>query len=434
MKKDRVETETAMKDTRTIHIILLVSLMTVLILPLYIIYFLTPAFTDFLLFDTEQRLIQVAERMADSMKGEGAFSKRSITPHFVKKLENMRNAIALQKVKVFTVDGTIVYSTDPKDIGVKTQKSFFPEIVATGHPRSYIANKEISGGSRLKNMHQIIETYVPIFNGNTFDVVGVVEIYYDITTTNKALDQLTRRAYFVLLGIVLVLLCALLLSISKALANMSKREFAELEIRRQKILLEQRNSELAKMHEEAQALSLQDHLTGLGNRRLLEIHLNRVFAMAHRYGNDLTLIMLDVDHFKAYNDKNGHQAGDQALVNLAAVISMQLRETDLAFRYGGEEFLLLLPEIDIKTGLHVAEKLRRTIADDTDVTISIGVTAYRIGATMDVLIKEADDALYKAKLQGRNRVVSAEAQNQGGDFTPGILSCASRQVVKQGEA
>ena len=118
--------------------------------------------------------------------------------------------------------------------------------------------------------------------------------------------------------------------------------------------------------------------------------------------------MLDVDHFKAYNDKNGHQAGDQALVNLATIIRKQLRETDLAFRYGGEEFLLLLPEIDMQSGLQVAEKLRMAVANDTDVTISMGVTAYRPGATIDGMIKEADEALYKAKQQGRNRVVGTE--------------------------
>jgi diguanylate cyclase (GGDEF)-like protein len=398
----------AKKDVRFINIILLISLIAVLILPLYVIYFLTPAFTDFLLDDTEKRLIQVAERMAGSLEDEGSIGYQSITPHFIQRLEDIRKSIGLTKVKIFAVDSTIVYSTDPKDIGNKSNKSFFPEVVATGYPRSYIATKEVSGGSPLSNQHQIIETYVPIINGNNYDVVGVFEIYYDITSTNKALDRLTQRVYFVLLVIVLVLLSAVLLSVSRARANMRKREFAELEIRRQKELLEHQHCELAEMHEQAQALSLQDHLTGLGNRRLLEIHFDRAFALAHRYGKELALIMLDVDHFKAYNDNNGHQAGDLALVNLATIIRKQLRETDLAFRYGGEEFLLLLPEIDMESGLRVAEKLRMTVAGNINVTISMGVTAYRPGATIDGMIREADEALYKAKLQGRNRVVSAE--------------------------
>lgn len=406
MRNKLLEKKPALQDSRFINIILLISLLAVLILPLYVLYFLTPAFNDFILADTERRLIQVAERMADSLEGEGAITSRSITPHFIERLENIRTSIALKKVKVFTVDGIIVYSTDPHDIGDKTQKSFFPEVVATGYPRSYIASKVLSAGSQ-KFQNQIIETYVPIINSDTFDVVGVFEVYYDITSTNQALDELTRRGYFVLLAIVLVLLSAVLLSVSRARANMRKRESAEQEIRCQKAMLEVQHAELALMHEQAQSLSLKDHLTGLGNRRLLEIHIERAFALASRYEKELALIILDVDHFKIFNDTYGHQAGDHALINLAAIIRKQLRETDLAFRYGGEEFLLLLPETNRQTGLQVAEKLRHAVAGEADVTISLGVTAYRAGTTIDGLIKEADEALYKAKQQGRNRVVCA---------------------------
>lgn len=407
MKKPEFEDGPVRKDARFINIILSISLLAVLILPLYVVYFLTPAFSEFILEDTERRLISVAERMADSLDTHGVISYASITPQFVKRLEDIRNSIALQKVKVFTVDGTIVYCTDPKLIGEKSKQDFFPDVVKSGYPRSYIKNKELPTVLGIKNTHQIIETYVPIISDN-FDVVGVFEIYYDLTTTNKELIKLTHRAYFVLLVIVLVLLGAVLLSVSRTKANMRKRELAELEVRRQKGLLEQQNIELARLHEQAQALSLQDHLTGLGNRRLLEILFERTFALAHRYDKELALIMLDVDHFKDYNDTNGHQAGDQALVTLAAIIRAQLRETDLAFRYGGEEFLLLLPEIDRETGLLVAEKLRLAVATESPVTISLGVTSYHTGSTIDGMIREADEALYQAKAGGRNRVVGTQ--------------------------
>jgi diguanylate cyclase (GGDEF)-like protein len=115
--------------------------------------------------------------------------------------------------------------------------------------------------------------------------------------------------------------------------------------------------------------------------------------------------MLDVDHFKKYNDTHGHQGGDIALSNVAAVITEHLRETDFAFRYGGEEFLLLLPETPQVTALLVAEKLRCAVAENTDVTISLGVTAYQHGLTTEDMTREADAALYEAKQQGRNRVV-----------------------------
>jgi diguanylate cyclase (GGDEF)-like protein len=408
MSKERVRLVISKKDARLINTILLISLIAVLSLPLYVVYFLTPAFSEFLIDDTEKRLINVAERMADSLQYEGTITSHSITPRFIQELKSISSAIALPKIKIFAVDGTIVYCTDPADIGKKSSKNFFPEIVASGYPRTDIITKEMSGGSERKNPHKIIETYVPIINHDTFDVVGVFEIYYDITTSIKSLDKLTHRAYVMLFSIVLVLLGAVLLSVSRARINMRRREFAEQEIRRQKELLEHQHAELAEMHEQAKALSLQDHLTGLGNRRLLEIHFERAFALAHRYEKELALIMLDVDHFKAYNDKHGHQAGDMALVNLAATIGAQLRETDLAFRYGGEEFLLLLPEIGMETCLQVAEKLRLAVAEDTDVTVSMGVASYRPGSTIDGMIRQADKALYQAKLQGRNRVVCAQ--------------------------
>jgi len=408
--KDDVEKKIANKDARFINTILLVSLVAVLSLPIYVIYFLTPAFTEFLIDDIESRLTHVAERMAESLRYENTITASSITPHFIQELNSISNIIALPKVKVFAVDGTIIYCTDPADIGKKTNKSFFPEIVDSGHPRTFIAIKEMPSGSDTKNLHKVIETYVPIINPDNFNVVGVFEIYYDITSTIKALDKLTYRAYVVLVSTVMILLIAVLVSISKARLNMRKREFAEQEIRRQKELLEQQHHELEQLHEEARNLSLHDYLTGLGNRRLLEIHLDRAFALAHRYEKELSLVILDVDFFKAYNDEHGHQAGDAALISLAATLRKQLRETDLAFRYGGEEFLILLPEIGLETCRQVAEKLRLTVAAETDITISIGVASYRQGSSIDSMIRKADQALYQAKQQGRNRVVCAGEQ------------------------
>jgi len=406
--KDDAEKRISKKDARLINTILFVALVAVLSLPIYVIYFLTPAFTEFLIDDTEARLTYVAERMADSLRYEETITADTITPHFIQEVESISKKIALPKVKVFAVDGTIIYCTDPADIGKKSTQSFFPEVVDSGHPRTVIAIKEMPSGGDTKNLHNIIETYVPIINPDNFSVVGVFEIYYDITPTIKALDKLTYRAYVVLVSTVLILLIAVLVSISKARLNMHRREFAEQEIRRQKELLEQQHRQLEQLHEEAQTLSLHDYLTGLGNRRLLEIHLDRAFALAQRYEKEFALIILDVDYFKAYNDEHGHQSGDSALISLAATIRKQLRETDLAFRYGGEEFLLLLPEIGLETCRQVAEKLRLAVAKETDLTISMGVASYQQGASSDEMIRKADQALYLAKQQGRNRVVCAE--------------------------
>lgn len=396
-----------MKNTRILNAVLLISLLAVLILPAYTMFFLTPAFTGFLISDTEKRLVRVAERMADSLlKEEEKISAQSITPYFIRELGHIREAIDVWKVKVFTLDGAIVFSTDPADIGQKSGKDFFGNVVSTGRPYSYLAAKTIKGSDGQPVEAQIIETYVPVMHNTK--VVGVFEIYYDITATIKALDRLTSKAYFVLLGIVLLLLGAVLVSVAKARASMRAREAAEGEVRQQKQQLEEQNRELALLHEQAKNLSLRDHLTGLGNRRLMEIHFERAISLAHRYGKSLSLIMLDVDFFKKYNDTHGHPAGDEVLRRVASVIQEHLREADAAFRYGGEEFLLLLPETGQDTALQVAEKLRLAVAKDLDVTVSLGVTSYRTGATTADMIKEADEALYEAKRQGRNRVVCAQ--------------------------
>lgn len=396
-----------MKNARILNAVLLISLLAVLILPAYTMFFLTPAFTGFLISDTEKRLVRVAERMADSLlKEEKEISAQSITPYFIRELGHIREAIDVWKVKVFTLDGTIVFSTDPADIGQKSGKDFFGNVISTGRPYSYISPKTIKGKYGQPVEAQIIETYVPVMHNR--EVVGVFEIYYDITATIKALDRLTNKAYFVLLGIVLLLLGAVLVSVAKARASMRAQEAAEGEVRQQKQLLEEQNRELALLHEQAQELSLRDHLTGLGNRRLMEIHFERAISLAHRYGKSLSLIMLDVDFFKKYNDTHGHPAGDAVLRRVASVIQEHLREADAAFRYGGEEFLLLLPETGMDTGLQAAEKLRLAVAKDLDVTVSLGVSFYRAGATAAGMITEADEALYEAKRQGRNRVVRAK--------------------------
>lgn len=397
----------AMKNTGILNAVLLISLLAVLILPAYTMFFLTPAFTGFLISDTEKRLVRVAERMADSLlKEEKEVSAQSITPYFIRELGHIREAIDVWKVKVFTLDGAIVFSTDPVDIGQNSKKDFFGNVVSTGRPYSYISPKTITGIDGKPFEAQIIETYVPVVHNSK--VIGVFEIYYDITATFNALDRLTNKAYVVLLGIVLLLLGAVLVSVTKARASMRAREAAENEIQRQKQQLEEQNRELALLHEQARDLSLRDHLTGLGNRRLMEIHFERAISLAHRYGKSLSLIMLDVDFFKKYNDTHGHPAGDEVLRRVAALIREHLREADAAFRYGGEEFLLLLPETGEDTALQVAEKLRLAVARNLDVTISLGVTDYRNGATAAGMIKVADDALYEAKQTGRNRVVRAQ--------------------------
>jgi diguanylate cyclase (GGDEF)-like protein len=160
----------------------------------------------------------------------------------------------------------------------------------------------------------------------------------------------------------------------------------------------------ARLYEETRSFSLHDPLTGLGNRRLMETQLGKCFEAARRYDEDLSLVMIDIDHFKRYNDTLGHQAGDQLLAILAKILLREVRRADYVFRFGGEEFLVLLPETGPKHAMEAAERLRMAVETEAGVTISLGVAALNGSMEPEELIADADSSLYQAKQNGRNRV------------------------------
>lgn len=166
----------------------------------------------------------------------------------------------------------------------------------------------------------------------------------------------------------------------------------------------------ARLYGETKELSLHDPLTGLANRRLLDIILERHIAAAARHNTVFSVLMIDIDRFKKYNDTHGHPAGDRLLVALANLLSSDVRGIDFVVRYGGEEFLVLLPETDLAMAVEAAERIRRTVASRTAVTVSIGVACSSSGCAKADIIKSADGALYRAKKSGRNRVASAVAE------------------------
>ncbi len=171
----------------------------------------------------------------------------------------------------------------------------------------------------------------------------------------------------------------------------------------------------ARMYKEMERISLTDPLTGLFNRRYFENYLQTEIARARRFNHPLSLVMLDVDHFKNYNDQLGHLNGDRLLRNLAGVLNKTVRNTDSVARYGGEEFCVILPEVS-KEGAHLfSERLRNTIFShpfkkrevqpNGHVSVSLGAATFPMDAQMTKeLVEKADIAMYKAKKKGRNRV------------------------------
>jgi len=174
------------------------------------------------------------------------------------------------------------------------------------------------------------------------------------------------------------------------------------------------SQKLANLYEVVKELSITDDLTSLYNRRYLMKRLNEEIERAKRYSRPLSLLMIDIDLFKHYNDTHGHQQGDELLKALAGVFKSLIRNVDFVARFGGEEFVVVMPETDKNKGLQLAERLRteverrpfrhRETQPGGRVTISIGVTELSSGAEGTAeIIGKADSALYEAKRAGRNR-------------------------------
>ena len=182
------------------------------------------------------------------------------------------------------------------------------------------------------------------------------------------------------------------------------------QIRRQRYALELRESVNNTM-----AMAVTDDMTGLYNRRYFDRHLGVMLGKAQSQDRDMALMILDIDHFKAVNDTHGHDIGDAVLKEFAARLKRNIRGVDLACRFGGEEFVVLMPDTDYRQAELVAERVRQSIAErpfevgagrPLSVTVSAGVTLNETASdTPETLVKRADVALYRAKREGRNRVV-----------------------------
>ncbi|MCB2183265.1 MAG: diguanylate cyclase [Desulfobulbaceae bacterium] len=189
-----------------------------------------------------------------------------------------------------------------------------------------------------------------------------------------------------------------------------------IEIANQQDELKKTNDELILVNKQLEKLSTTDPLTGLANRRSLIDSFTAEYERAKRYNHRLSILLIDVDFFKKVNDTYGHNCGDKVLRKTSDVLRKTVRSTDLVSRYGGEEFIVLLPETDNEQAHAIAEKLRHEIATHTilcddsplSITISIGIATHPDTDSNEPmqLINAADQALYKAKSNGRNQVVS----------------------------
>ena len=184
--------------------------------------------------------------------------------------------------------------------------------------------------------------------------------------------------------------------------------------------LQKSSDEIVHLKEDLDAMreeAMTDALTGIANRKMFDFELRRVAADAMESGTSLCLLMLDIDHFKRFNDTYGHQVGDQVLKLLGATLTSAVKGQDTAARYGGEEFAVILPSTDLDGATNVAEDIRgringkvlknKTSGEDLGaISVSIGVGCFEFGEPLADFIRRADESLYLAKRTGRNKVVT----------------------------
>lgn len=201
------------------------------------------------------------------------------------------------------------------------------------------------------------------------------------------------------------------------MAQQNKKLEAQLD--KSSIAMEALKQDLERVRKEA----MTDGLTGLANRKCFDEEVRRMVARCTQEGETLTLLMLDIDHFKSFNDNYGHQVGDQVLRLVAHTLTDGVKGKDLAARYGGEEFVIVLPSTNMNAGITVGDSLRKSLANKEvinrasgenlgRITMSVGVAQYYGGESVENLIERADAALYTAKHNGRNQVAAAPTPHE----------------------
>jgi len=310
-----------------------------------------------------------------------------------RRIRRFLTAFNVVKVKIYNADKVIVFSSEDALIGVRDTGNIRLERALQGIHDSHQENK--SALRDLVNEEKldvdVVESYIPIRIGNV--VVGAFEIYADVTQYRKEIVATVTNSVSILGGILIAVFGVSFLFVKNA--SVQLREAQD------------------KLH----VLATIDTLTGAYNRSAIVDRAREEISRIDRrreQQNDysLSFIMLDIDHFKKVNDIYGHLAGDQVLRDMAVRIQETLRGYDQLGRYGGEEFLIILPDAAFEGAVVVAERVRQAVRSrpfryyDTPlgVTVSLGIaTSFSAEEDLGIVIKRADMGLYKAKAEGRDR-------------------------------
>ena len=306
---------------------------------------------------------------------------------------------SMHKIKMYTPDKKIIYSTDATLIGkIDKDNQILDRVMTSGQPVSELQRKKVFvdlGGGKIEDA-SIVEAYAPTFDSNR-QLLGVFEVYVDITKTRQEIVHVLTLTMIALAAVLSVCLFSLY------------------------VLMKRGTLGLIKAHQELKELATKDYLTGAYNRRYINERIKEEFyrmrrqPRAEQIEKSIGFVMADVDHFKKINDNHGHMAGDQVLREVSRRLKQGLRDYDVLCRYGGEEFLIMLPHTGELESMDVAQRLRQSVIslpftiegiDPVVVTMSFGVaTSNSVIEPEQAVIARADQALYQAKNGGRNQVV-----------------------------
>ncbi|MDD5757978.1 MAG: GGDEF domain-containing protein [Desulfobulbaceae bacterium] len=385
---------------KILGVITISSIFIVLLLPVYSKYILFPAYDSFLIFRAEEILKGIGSKMIEKNNIVNPISLTTQLPiHFINDVKHIMETNGFWKVKIFTAEGMIVYSTDMADIGNHTKKNFFPEMFEDNKMRSHIDIKNINDGENLSQKnHYFIETYVPIKRENI--PIGAFEIYYDITAIKQSLERLKNNEQKIMAPIILLLLSGGLFSSYLAYKNMS---------------------ELKRSKEKFQKLSVTDELTGVLNRRGFLRQLDKQLMVINRGNRPALLIFIDLNDFKQINDMFGHDIGDEALRETAKILNNTFRGSDfigrldetVIGRFGGDEFAVLVTQLHgLGDSALIQERLEanimqwnKTSETSYNLSLSVGIAKYspESPCSADELICEADMLMYQQKQNRKNR-------------------------------
>ncbi len=371
-----------------------------------------PRFIKLIIENTESEAIRTGRHMMRDVLERNSGNILVVSADVQTYLDQISVDYDLWKVKVFSESGKTIYSTELNDVGNQNKHLYFQEVVSKGIVYTKVVQKNTKSLEGQVVTNDVVETYIPIVENGKF--LGAFELYYNISIRKAAMDAIisqTNMTHYSLSGLMIVVALWATLSLIR---GMRQRKHYE---------------------EKLYTLATKDTLTGTYTRSRFTELLQWEIEKYDRYKKNSCLLIFDIDHFKNVNDTYGHQAGDEVLTAITEICKQSLRKSDLIGRYGGEEFVVFLPDIQCQDAVKVAEKLREvveglTTTSDTkkiQVTISIGMVelSEALPLTVDTIIKLADDCLYTAKRNGRNMICTSKELPSGSTPTsvemPSIL-------------